>query len=168
MFATVDILSFNYEYDFIDAKGVEHHRVKNDSITYIDKNIRYGFDDMIVKELENTKTTINENRFIPLLHKIEKLENTDITINDFTCIIPTIDYSTHDATLSQWCFVNKLTGEPIYPSNEIGEHIHSIRAPFFTDNTRIRLPRGVYDIVLTYSLFGDDIVKTFKNAVIVK
>lgn len=168
MFATVDILSFNYEYDFIDAKGVEHHKAKNDSIIYIDKNIRYGFDDMIVKELENTKTTINENRFIPLLHKIEKLENTDITINDFTCIIPTIDYSTHDATLSQWCFVNKLTGESIYPSNEIGEHIHSIRAPFFTDNTRVRLSRGVYDIVLTYSLFGDDIVKTFKNAVIVK
>lgn len=174
LLSTEGSLDFVYEYDFIDENDVQYHRVKKDKLYYIDSFSILGGDNYTLdvysenELIKDNNIVLIEDRFIPLLHTIEKLEDNVISQKDCTCIIPTIDYSTHDATLTQWCFVNRLTGEAIYPTNEIGEPIHSIRAPFFTDNTRVKLPKGVYDIVLTYSLYGEDIVKTFKDAVIVK
>lgn len=113
---------------------------------------------------ENVKV-VNVDRFIPLFHKIVKLENYTIAPTDCIALVPHISYTNAlSANHVMWTFENETTRERWSPQDVLNNDIDELFSPFIGKyNVRKQLDNGYYSATLTYQINDNVQQKTFKN-----
>ncbi len=163
-----DVLPLTYEFDIINSvTGRTSHKTIEYELQYFDFLNVYGTDNykehLSSVDLESYTIEENKEMFIPTLNTYDILDELKISQSDLVFIKPQIEQITLAADDVQWQFVNKSTGNSFYPVSTHGEIVKSLKEPFFTNNASIKLEKGLYKIILTYSLNGQRIIKEFDN-----
>ena len=140
-------IAFNWQdiaptYEYYDKYGIEKYKIKN---------ICYEYDENAL-----TNCMFNEERFIPVFHKLSDIKDDVIHTNESFILIPKLKYMKSiekaNADMPLWTFHNATTGKNYYSENYQNQLVN-ITKPILSNFSPVQITPGYYDVILNMRIW---------------
>ena len=147
-------------FDNYDFYGIDRNKIKE--IEMLILNPDYDSSDPESQEFISLNPPhlqlFNEDRFVPIFHRLANIEDDTIHIDESFIVIPQLNYMKEIVKDSQeqplWTFHNATTGENFVSENYQNQLVN-ITKPILSNFSPLQITPGYYDVILNARLWDN-------------